>query len=1397
MAARSSAAPRELKQRFERLTEYAAPETWRWLAALSAERRLGRSTLERLGASDAELRRALESGLVMAVGEVRPVELRLSATAESAFAVAPEFEQLVLRRSAALGVLDDAVTSAVQLLGHRSVGRRVCELARGRLPRPTKGRGSGSEDIEADLREAIASPFDAIWFTKTWGEQAPPIASRVLEQSLGTLDDVTELYAWAVVTDVAGADRMAEVLTAHALYRDDEEQAERLLASLSAPSSIGGRAALELLRGRVERAQKLIDECVAWSGGNVPRATLWTPMLALLLTVRHQEEADALANKWLRARGTSLSLKPVARALSRLQDARRDPDARFARIDPHRVSSSASAWEVLLLGLTVFAFQERSSSRVSWPHVLVERGAQWFHHGYLYFARQAFLLARAIDRAEFERAWDRAEAARELRISAQWLEERTGDVCQLVRPRRAWEIGLQVLDQLSFDEEPPESQQRLEWYVEPRTARVHRPGLQRYSAGTGFQLLRRLSLSEAADLYDDLPDDDRRVLDVVRTHLREPELEDAVLELAPRLLDALVGHTRVVDGTRGRAPIEVARAVCQLSTREEADHLCIEVNPPGLGPGLNVVKEGDSRLLVVRLAPSMQRVLEAVGEGLRVPMAEAPRALEVLSKLAETVPVNSEHLGSERVVPANARPCLRVSSVAGAWLVEGGVKPFGPNGRFFVTGTGPSVLTRARHGQLERLDRDFVDETRQMNDLLATCATLRSLVEGPDERVAGESDLSWSLSGDGLLELLANLRDGGHEVDFEWPTSPPVVLRGTVSSASLQGSLRAKKGWYLLSGEVAIDDMTTLNLSELVRLPTVCRGRFVQLPSGAYVELEARVRRVMSLLALGQKSKGKDAGLRVARAHLPALRQVLSQDQFEFDADVQMALSGFEQSRSEEYAPPPTLQAQLRPYQLEGYRWLRRLAQLGLGACLADDMGLGKTVQVLALLASRPRGARHLVVAPTSVCTNWVRECQRFLPELVVTEYLGEARQRLADEVAAVGEATADSVSGAGHLIVASYGLMVEDCAALARVPWDTVVLDEAQYIKNAASQRARAAGMLEAQVRIVATGTPIENHLGDLWSIFNFVQPGLLGSWANFRTFFLKPIEREGDSVVRHALRKLLEPFILRREKGQVLKDLPALTTVRHEIRLSPQERTRYDLLRKEIHEKLRTAAGKRNNKLEILAEITRLRRFCCHPRLVFPEAPTETEKLDAFLRLAAELAENGRRTLVFSQYVDYLAMVRQRLDELGVGYEYLDGSTPKAERQACIDRFQGGAAMLFLISLKAGGLGLNLTAAETVVHLDPWWNPAVKAQATDRAHRIGQQHPVTVYEFVTKDTIEEDILRLHGKKRRLADALLEGGQRAAKLSTEELLELIDGAATGRVGSSGVGLPLTRQDAG
>jgi SNF2 family DNA or RNA helicase len=337
-------------------------------------------------------------------------------------------------------------------------------------------------------------------------------------------------------------------------------------------------------------------------------------------------------------------------------------------------------------------------------------------------------------------------------------------------------------------------------------------------------------------------------------------------------------------------------------------------------------------------------------------------------------------------------------------------------------------------------------------------------------------------------------------------------------------------------------------------------------------------------------------------------------------------------------------------------------------------------------------------------------------------------------------------------------------------------VLDEAQAIKNVTAKRSQAAMELKGEFKIITTGTPIENHLGEFWTLFNFINPGLLGSYKRFGERFAIPIEKYGDQRARKRLKKLIQPFILRRTKAQVLEELPPRTEVMLQVEMSPKEMAFYEALRLKALENvaLEDDAPLGRKQIRILAEIMKLRRACCNPKLVMPGTNIPSSKLELFGEVVSELLENGHKALVFSQFVGHLAILREYLDRKGVRYRYLDGATPPKDRKQEVDAFQAGDADLFLISLKAGGLGLNLTAADYVIHMDPWWNPAVEDQASDRAHRIGQQHPVTVYRLVAKNTIEEKIVKLHQDKRDLAGSLLEGTDISGKISADELLALI-----------------------
>lgn len=1335
--------------------------------ALAIEGRLGRSFLGELGLTDSALRTLLSKEWLSQNGESKPWKLTHGVPYEPAYAWAPRLRQVILRRAHRAGELRAAGEKSELLVGSKSRASLIRRLQEGGLVlRP--GHATPDATIEEELTASLLHPFDAQWLTLTWEDRAPVVASRVLRRALFNLDPVDALYRWAMSeSDDANASAehaeantdaeelahpdIKESLCAHALHRLDSPGAARLSKDFDATTRLGLEAVAHFQAGNLDLCQRLLDQSLAFAPKKHPPLHSFSPLLAFILSLKNDEESAARALASLKVKGADPSAKSAARGMRVLLQARSQGEAPTGRIALHRLPKDTSAWELLFVALAVYYRGAPEGTRASFSELLAKKGDAWLSHGYPWMARQALVLAAQLDEGQVTKAG----------ISLQGLKPQSSDLAAWVRPKEAWEITLGSLLSVTRELSEPSTQHRVEWYVNPHTASVSKPGLQEFRRGQGWATVRRLDLAELLALKGVLPPEDQKVLSRLEESpgaALDPRAEDFP---HGELMEQLIGHCRVVDGTRGGVRLVVVRGICEVVTTEEGDALAVSISPPGLGPGLNVLYDGECLLTVVEVSDAMRRVMEALPSNFRIPRERAHEATRIMGQLAEVVSVRSPTLSDEGKGPADSTPCLRVSPVFGVFLVEAGVRPFGPAGRFFSPGTGPLSLTSTETGRRRCKERNLRDEEARLSALQSLCPTLRRLPDEEKEgRAPGEGAFSWTLSADDLATLLAEVRDSALACEFEWPASSAQKLRGHVSVQSLRGSLRTKKGWYLASGELQLDEVTHIALSELVHLPTLARGRFVRLPSGDFVEIEKRLRRVVAALSLCPKS---GSGLRVGPARLAGLSSLRGMPEFSLDGQVEAAIAQFEGSQVTPLEPPSALKATLRPYQVDGFRWIKRLTDLGLGACLADDMGLGKTIQILAFLLTRPKGARHLVVAPTSVCTNWLREIQRFAPSLEAQEYVGPKRSALLEPFGTETQVPPSRV------VIVSYALLHEDGERLSAERFDTVVLDEAQFIKNPHSLRARAAFSLHADRRIISTGTPVENHLGDLWSLFHFLNPDLLGSWKGFDTHFVKPIHRDADATRAEVLREMVRPYMLRRTKQQVLKELPPLTTVRHTISLNSDETLRYSQLRKEIFNKLYTSAGKRHSKLEVLAELTRLRRFCCHQQLVFPGAPRQSGKLEALVDLVDELRQNGHRALVFSQYVDFLDLARERLDEQGISYLYLDGSTPKKKRQSLVDEFQEGEAALFLMSLKAGGLGLNLTGADYVIHLDPWWNPAVASQATDRAHRMGQSRPVTVYEFVTRDTIEEDILTLHSSKKAVANSLLEGGDKVAGLTDED----------------------------
>ncbi|MHB1175481.1 MAG: DEAD/DEAH box helicase [Sulfuriferula sp.] len=469
-------------------------------------------------------------------------------------------------------------------------------------------------------------------------------------------------------------------------------------------------------------------------------------------------------------------------------------------------------------------------------------------------------------------------------------------------------------------------------------------------------------------------------------------------------------------------------------------------------------------------------------------------------------------------------------------------------------------------------------------------------------------------------------------------------------------------------------------------------------------------------------------------------------------------------------APPAGLQAELRPYQQEGLNWLQFLREYNLGGVLGDDMGLGKTLQALAHILIEKEAGRadrpSLVVAPTSLMFNWRREANRFAPDLRVLVLHGPDRATHFDNI------------NDYDLVLTTYALLPRDSGALAECQFHLLILDEAHFIKNPKSQATQVVHKLAARHRLALTGTPMENNLGELWSLFHFLVPGLLGNEAQFKRVFRNPIEKYHDTLCRDALARRISPFLLRRTKAEVAQDLPAKTDIPRTCELSGAQRDLYETIRATMQDKVRNAIaeqGFKKSQIVILDALLKLRQVCCDPRLLaLPAARKvkESAKLELLMALLPEMLAEGRRILLFSQFTSMLSLIEQELDEREIDFVKLTGQT--RDRETPVNRFQAGEVPLFLISLKAGGTGLNLTAADTVIHYDPWWNPAVEDQATGRAHRIGQLNPVFVYKLYTEGTVEEKILALQERKRSMVAGVLGDNEHAANTLTAEDLRVM-----------------------
>ncbi len=867
---------------------------------------------------------------------------------------------------------------------------------------------------------------------------------------------------------------------------------------------------------------------------------------------------------------------------------------------------------------------------------------------------------------------------------------------------------------------------------------------------------------------------DARAIDAMSLGLEEAGSVRPSRRRSFRALEALIRHPRAFLHARPDKPVRIERARVRLVF--DASDAGLTITPvvgeqrfsaaalmaaAGGTENVIVVDEATPALLLCTLeAPALALLLALARYPARFPPESYEALLSQLMPLQESIEIELPDALQGESIDADRRIVVRLSPRAEGPDTDVAilVRPIA-GGPLFPPGEGATVVLHAIAGRRVAARRALADE------VVAATNVVKSLPLEPAEEDTRGGKRAWSFSlprEENVLDLLSALRALGDRVVVEWPEDErKIELMNPALKRALKIRITQKRDWFGVEGEVVVDGE---EVSFAALLDAVRRGRrYVEVGRHRFAaiedELRARIATAGDLLFQGRH--GLEVGLPAAAALAELVddpAQLVAVQRW------RNLVRRVDAARALEPVVPKELRAELRPYQVEGYQWLSRLAAWGVGGCLADDMGLGKTVQTLALLIERASLGPTLVIAPTSVGPNWLSEAARFAPSLRARLYRG------LDRAAVLREA------GPGDVLVTSYGLATRDAEQLTAVRFSTLVLDEAQAIKNALTRRARAVRDLDADFRVALTGTPVENHLGELWSLMRIVAPGLFGSWDQFRERYAAPIERDRDPERSAALARALRPFLLRRAKADVAPELPPRTEIARFVDLSPGERRLYDDARRVALAAI--ASGEGDARFILLAALTRLRRLACHPRLLDDASTVPSSKLATLLEIVAELRETGHRALVFSQFTTHLALVREALSREKITYEYLDGSTPSEERTRRIASFQAGRADLFLISLKAGGTGLNLTAADYVIHLDPWWNPAVEDQATDRAHRIGQANAVTVIRLIMRGTIEETVLAMHGEKRALSASVFDEQGGPSRLSPQDLADLIRAGA-------------------
>jgi SNF2 family DNA or RNA helicase len=981
----------------------------------------------------------------------------------------------------------------------------------------------------------------------------------------------------------------------------------------------------------------------------------------------------------------------------------------------------------------------------------------------------------------------------------------------VITPQPQWQRSLIALKNLAqpspetISENHPHSSARLVWQLEnrhgnnftlsPKEQKIKKNG--DWSKGRAVALER---LATQLDSFDYITAEDKAICNTIYVYSGYGYYDRDSYELdMEKAIIAAIDHPHIYWTDNPQTPVHIKQRAPELTVTKQGKKLQIDLTPfPNLFDDsadipyrpLLIIREGAYRLYVVQYSQQHLEVAKILGEsGLTAPLSAQSEVVESITAIAPLLTIHSDiSVGSKsdaQAIESDPRLHIHLQLIDNAVKLEWYVSPFASfNLNNKTHDTAPSAVHSTAHNTAHNNSTQTETNNLTLNNrplFRPGCGgeTVFTDIAGNSLRatrnLTGEAQLLAQVfkqchlpclpndneylceNLEDSLELLLQLKTLSKEVILFWPKGKAIKLPQESKPEHIDIKIGGGRDWFSIDGQLALDNGEVIAMERLLTLLHTSPGRFIQLGETEFISLTHELRKHLEAIAR-LSHNGKFNPLTA-----PLFDDITEGMQVKANKAWKQQLAKVSQAEQQTLPVPSTLQAQLRDYQIEGFHWLNRLSHWGAGACLADDMGLGKTLQSLALILTRAQDGPTLILAPTSVCMNWLDEAQRFAPTLRCTPFGTGNRQ------------TQLNNAGPFDVIVCSYGLLQHEASRLADVTWHTIVADEAQAIKNPATKRSKAAMSLSADFKMITTGTPIENHLGELWNLFRFINPGLLDTLDNFNQRFAYPIEHSHDRGAKQHLKQLIQPFILRRMKTDVLTELPPRTEITLHVELSDEEKVFYEALRRQAVEKIQQHHDHPGQQhVKMLAEIMRLRRACCHPQLVVPDSTIPSSKLKLFGATVQELLDNRHKALVFSQFVSHLSILREYLDEQNISYQYLDGSTPIKKRKLAVDAFQRGEGDLFLISLKAGGAGLNLTAADYVIHMDPWWNPAVEDQASDRAHRLGQQRPVTIYRMVASGTIEEKIVNLHDTKRDLANSLLEGSEMAGKMSVQEILKLI-----------------------